>query len=54
MIFGGRAIPSDVSIDTENSKEIMAGSHITEKHTHKYQTPVPPELLNVASNESQV
>ena len=41
----------DVSIDTANSEEIMAGSHITEQHTHKYQGPVPPELLNVALNE---
>ena len=45
--------PGDVSIDTANSKEMMAGSHITELHTHKCEEPVPPELLNVVSNEPQ-
>ena len=44
---------SDVSIDAENSKEIMTSSHITEQHTHKYQGPVPPELLNVTPNKPQ-
>ena len=51
--FWGDTNPSDVSIDTMNSKEIMAGSHITEQHTHKYQGPVLSELLNVAPNKPQ-
>ena len=40
-------------IDTSNSKEIMAGSHITKLHTHKCEEPVPPELLNEVPNVSQ-
>ena len=45
--------PGDVSIDTANSKEMLAGSHIIQKHTHEYQGPIPPELLNVAPNKPQ-
>jgi len=41
--------PSDVSIDTANREEIMAGSHITEQHTLEYQGSVQPELLNMTS-----
>ena len=51
--FWGGTNPGDVSIDTANSKEVMAGSHITELHTHKFEEPVPPELLNVVRNEPQ-
>ena len=51
--FWGGTDPGDVSIDTEISKEIVAGNHIIEQHTQEYQGPVPPELLNVAPNESQ-
>ena len=35
--FWGNTNPSDVSIDTRNSKEMMTGSHITELHKHKYE-----------------
>ena len=35
--FWGGINPGDVSIDTTNSKEMMAGSHITDLHTHKYE-----------------
>ena len=45
--------PGDVSIDTENSREMMVESHIAEQHTHRYQGPVPPELSNVAPNKPQ-
>ena len=34
--FGGGSNLSDVSIDTANSKEVMASSHITEEHTFKF------------------
>ena len=51
--FWGGTNPSDVSIDTANSRKMMAGSHIKEQHTHKYEEPVPPELLNAVSNEPQ-
>ena len=33
---------------------MMAGSHITELHTHKYKEPAPLELLNKVLNVSQV
>ena len=32
--FWGGTNPGDVSIDTTNSKNMMAGSHITELYTH--------------------
>ena len=32
----------------------MAGSHIAELHTHKYEEPVPPELLDKVSNVLEV
>ena len=32
----------------------MAGSHITELHTHKYKESIPPELLSKVRNVSQV
>ena len=51
--FWGDTNPSDMSIDIENSKEMMAGSHITELHTQECEEPIPPKLLNVVSNEPQ-
>ena len=33
-------------VHTANSKEMMAGIHITELHTYKYKEPIPSELLN--------
>ena len=38
--FWGNTNPTDVSIDIANSEEMMAGSHITEFHTHKHEEPV--------------
>ena len=52
--FWGGTNPSDVSIDTTNSKEMMAGNHITELHTHKYEEPIPLKLLYKVPNLSQV
>ena len=52
--FWGGTNPSDVSIDTTNSKEMMAGSHISELHTNEYEEPVPPELLNKVPNVPEV
>ena len=51
--FWGGINPNDVSIDTANSKEMMARSHITELHTHRCEEPVPPELLNMVPNKPQ-
>ena len=51
-IWGGTN-SGDVSIDTINSGEMMARSHITELHTHKCEEFVPPELLNMVPNEPQ-
>ena len=51
--FGGGTNPSDMSIDTANSKEMMVGSHIKELHTHKCENLVPSEFLNVVPNEPQ-
>ena len=48
--FWGNTNPTDVLIDTANSEEMMAGSHITESHTSKQEEPVTSELLNKASN----
>ena len=38
--------PTDVSIDTIHSGEMMTGRHITELHTHKHKELFPPELLS--------
>ena len=38
--------PADVSIDTMNSEEQMAGSHTTKSHTHKDKQPVLADLLS--------
>ena len=51
--FWGDNNPGDVSIDTVNSKEMMAGGHITKLHTHKCEEPVLHELLNEVFNEPQ-
>ena len=37
--FWDNTNPTDVSIDTIKSEEKMAGSHITEFHTHKSEQP---------------
>ena len=47
--FGGGTNPSDVSINTANSKKVTMGSHIMEQHTFKYQEYVQPELLSMTS-----
>ena len=52
--FWGNTNPGDVSIDTANSEEMMAGSHITELHTHKHNEPVSPKLLNQVTNVPEV
>ena len=52
--FWGGTNPSDVSIDTMNSEEMMTGSHITESHTNKYKKSVPPVLLSKVPNVSQL
>ena len=54
MIFGGGTNLGDVSINTMNSKEMMAASHITELYTHNYKESVPPELLSKVPNVLQV
>ena len=46
MISGTTPNPTDVSIDTVNSEEKMAGSHITKFHTHKDEQPVIADLLS--------
>ena len=40
--FWGGTNPSDVSIDTTNSEEMMTGSHITELHTYTHIHTHPP------------
>ena len=45
-IWGG-INPSEVSIDTANSEEVMTGSHITEQHIFDFRGSVQPELLNM-------
>ena len=52
--FWGSTNPSDVSIDTTNSKGMMTGSHIIKLHTHKYEEQVPTELLNKVPNVPQL
>ena len=54
MIFGVGTNPSDVSIDTANSIEIMAGSHITEQHTLEFWESLKLELLNMIPYKPQV
>ena len=52
--FWDNTNPTDVSIDTMNSKEMMVGRHITKLHTNKHEEPVPPELLNKVLNVPEV
>ena len=42
--FRDNTNPTDVSIDTVNSEEKIAGSHISEFHTHKDKQPVVTDL----------
>ena len=49
-IYGGNTNPTDVSIDTTNSKGMTAQSHITELHTHEHKELVATDLLNKVSN----
>ena len=53
--FWGNPNLGDVSIDTANSEEMMAGSHITDlhTHTHKYEGSLSLELLNKVPNVPQ-
>ena len=51
--FWGDTNPNDVSIDTENSKEIIEGGIITEQHTFKVQEHIQPELLNMTPYKPQ-
>ena len=48
-----RSNPSDVSIDTANSAEIIAGSHITEGSTYAFERSDPYGLIDTASHVSQ-
>ena len=48
--FLGNTNSTDVLIDTANSEEMMAGSHITKFHKHKQVEPVTTELLNKVLN----
>ena len=41
--------PSDVSINTANSKKVMTGSHITEQHAFEFRGSVQSGLLNMTS-----
>ena len=52
--FWGNTNPTDLSIDTANSEEMMAGSHITEFHSSKQEEPVIIELWNKVSNVPKV
>ena len=52
--FWSNTNPTDVSIDTANSEEMMTGSHITEFYTSKQEGPVTTELLNQVLNEPEV
>ena len=44
--------PSDVSIDTSNSAEIIAGSHITEDLTYAFERSDPFRLIDTPSHVS--
>ena len=46
VIFNQNTNPTDVSIDTVNSEEQMAGSHITKFHTPKDKEIVLEDLLS--------
>ena len=46
----GDTDPCDVLIDTMNSAEIMASSHITEENTFTFRRSDQHKLLNIAAN----
>ena len=46
----GRTDPSDMSIDTANSAEIMTCSHIMEEYAFNFCRSDPHELLNMAAH----
>ena len=50
--FWNNTNPADVSIDTVNSEEQMAGSHITEFHTPDNEQPVLADLLSQVNQTS--
>ena len=52
--FWGNTNPTEVSIDTANSEEMMAGSHIIEFHTHKHKELFTTELLKQVLNLPEV
>ena len=52
--FWDNTNPTDVSIDTVNSEEMMVGNHITIFYTPKQEEPVTTELLNKVSNVPEV
>ena len=49
--FWDNTNPTDVSIDTANSEEIMTGSHITKFHTHKHKESVTTKLLIIYNKQ---
>ena len=53
-VFLDNTNPKDVSVNTIYSKEMMAGSHITELQTHKHEEPIPPEVSNKVLNKTEV
>ena len=52
--FWGNTNPTNLSINTANSEEMIAGNHSTEFHTPKQEEPVTTELLNKVSNVPEV
>ena len=48
VIWGGTNL-CDVSVDTANSKEVMAGSHIMEQHIFKFRGSDQHEHLNMTT-----
>ena len=50
VLFGGCIDPSDVSIDTANSAEIMTCSHIREEQIFIFHRSDPHELLHVEAH----
>ena len=51
--FGAGTNPSDMSIDTANSEEVMTDSRITEQHTFECRGSVQPKLLNITPYKPQ-
>ena len=50
--ISSRSNPSDVSIDTAYSAEIIAGSHIMEGSTYAFERSDPYGLIDMASHVS--